>query len=75
VGILHIVSPLDAGVLHRLFASGSDRAEERWRENYLIPGKEALDLHHLYRAMAFLGQEIEPKGPKTGFTALPEGFD
>jgi hypothetical protein len=22
-------------VLHRLFASGSDRAAERWRENYL----------------------------------------
>src|SRR6516162_390561 len=52
-------------VLHRLFASGSDRAAERWRENYLIPGTEALDLHHLYRAMAFLRQEIEPKGPKT----------
>ena len=52
-------------VLHRLFASGSDRAAERWRESYLIPGTEALELHHLYRAMAFLGQEIEPKGPKT----------
>jgi hypothetical protein len=25
-------------VLHRLFASGSDRAAERWREDYLIPG-------------------------------------
>jgi hypothetical protein len=63
-------------VLHRLFASGSDRAAERWRENYLIAGTEALDLHHLYRAMAFLGQEIEPKGPKDfGFTALPKGFD
>jgi transposase len=52
-------------VLHRLFASGSDRAAERWRENYLIPGTEALNLHHLYRAMAFLGQEIESKGQKT----------
>lgn len=52
-------------VLHRLFASGSDRAAERWREDYLILGTEALDLHHLYRAMAFLGQEIEPKGQKT----------
>ena len=52
-------------VLHRLFASGSDRAAEQWREDYLIPGTEDLDLHHLYRAMAFLGQEIEPKGPKT----------
>ena len=52
-------------VLHRLFASGSDRAAERWREDYLIPGTEALDLHHLYRAMAFLGGEIQPNGPKT----------
>ena len=52
-------------VLHRLFASGSDRAAERWREDYLIPGTEALDLHHLYRAMAFLGREVEPKGQKT----------
>ena len=56
-------------VLHRLFASGSDRAAERWREDYLIAGTEALDLHHLYRAMAFLGQEIEPKGQKTLGTA------
>ena len=40
-------------VLHRLFASGSDRAAERWREDYLIPGAEALELHHLYRAWVF----------------------
>jgi DDE family transposase len=46
-------------VLHRLFASGSDRAAERWREDYLIPGTEGLELHHLYRAMAFLGDSIE----------------
>ena len=46
-------------VLHRLFASGSDRAAERWREDYLIPGAEGLELHHLYRAMAFLGEAIE----------------
>jgi len=52
-------------VLHRLFASGSDRAAERWRENYLIPETEELNLHHLYRAMAFLGSEINPEGQKT----------
>ena len=52
-------------VLHRLFGSGSDRAAERWRENYLIPGSEALELHHLYRAMAFLGSAIKQEGPKT----------
>lgn len=45
-------------VLHRLFASGSDRAAERWREQYRIPGTEELDLHHLYRAMAFLGEPL-----------------
>jgi len=52
-------------VLHRLFASGSDRAAERWRENYLIPGTEDLNLHHLYRAMAFLGSEMNQEGQKT----------
>lgn len=45
-------------VIHRLFASGSDRAAERWREAYRLPGTEALDLHHLYRAMAFLGDPL-----------------
>jgi len=30
-------------VLHRLFASGSDRAAERWREDYLIPGTIGLE--------------------------------
>src|SRR6476619_7805266 len=29
-------------VLHRLFASDSDRADERWREDYIIPGTEGL---------------------------------
>jgi hypothetical protein len=32
---------------------------QRWREDYLIPGSEGLELHHLYRAMAFLGDTIE----------------
>jgi hypothetical protein len=45
-------------VLHRLFASGSDRAAERWREAYHLPGADALELHHLYRAMAFLGEPV-----------------
>jgi len=44
-------------VLHRLFASGSDRAAEAWKENYCIPGAEQLELQHLYRAMAWLGEE------------------
>jgi hypothetical protein len=41
-------------VLHRLFVSGSDRAADRWREDYAIAGVDGLDLHHLYRAMAWL---------------------
>ena len=38
-------------VLHRLFAPGSDRAAEIWRERYAIPGVEGLQLQHLYRAL------------------------
>jgi transposase len=45
-------------VMHRLFASGSDRAAERWRQGYRLPGTESLDLQHLYRAMAFLGEPL-----------------
>jgi len=47
-------------VLHRLFASGSDRAAEVWKESYRIPGAEELSLHQLYRAMGWLGEEIGP---------------
>jgi hypothetical protein len=52
--------------LHRLFAASSDRAAERWREGYWIPGTEALELHHLYRAMAFLGEALEAEAPVLG---------
>jgi hypothetical protein len=45
-------------VLHRLFVSGSDRAAEKWRADYRIEGTEALRLHHLYRAMAWLGEPL-----------------
>src|SRR3974390_799050 len=45
-------------VLHRLFVSGSDRATDRWREDYAIAGVDKLGLHHLYRAMAWLGEEL-----------------
>jgi hypothetical protein len=48
-------------VLHRLFVSGSDRAADRWREDYAIAGVAGLDLHHLYRAMAWLGDELPAK--------------
>jgi hypothetical protein len=49
-----------ATVLHRLFVSGSDRACDKWISDYVIPGADGLALHHLYRAMAWLGEELEP---------------
>jgi hypothetical protein len=54
-------------VLHRLFVSGSDRAAEKWRADYRIEGTEGLQLHHLYRAMAWLG---EPLTDQTGASGL-----
>jgi hypothetical protein len=45
-------------VLHRLMGGGSDLAADRWREDYRIAGVEALELHHLYRAMTWLGEEL-----------------
>jgi transposase len=46
-------------VLHRLFVSGSDRACDKWIEDYAVPGVDGLALHHLYRAMAWLGEELD----------------
>ena len=54
-------------VLHRLFCGGSDRAADRWREDYRIDGVEDLELHHLYRAMAWLGEEL-PESQQEGAT-------
>ena len=54
-------------VLHRLFVSGSDRSCDRWQRDYVIDGSDALSLHHLYRAMAFLGEEMEDQKDRTPF--------
>ena len=45
-------------VLHRIMDPGSDRAAENWRSAYSISGMDTIDLHHLYRAMAWLGEEL-----------------
>lgn len=45
-------------VLHRLMVSGSDRFCDKWRRDHLVPGTEQLNLHHLYRAMSFLGEAL-----------------
>jgi hypothetical protein len=54
-------------VLHRLFDPGSDRAADKWRTDYQIEGCDALQLHHLYRAMAWLGEEL-PQDQQAGKT-------
>jgi len=54
-------------VLHWLFVSGSDRSCDRWHRDYVIDGVDALSLHHLYRAMAFLGEELEDQKNCTPF--------
>jgi hypothetical protein len=45
-------------VLHRLMVSGSDRAADKWREDYAVEGADRLRLHHLYRTMAWLGAPL-----------------
>jgi transposase len=52
-------------VLHRLFVSGSDRCCEKWRRDYRINGAEEIALHQLYRAMAFLGEELSDQKDNT----------
>ena len=50
-------------VLHRIMVSGSDRACEKWMTDYDIPGIDELALHHFYRAMAWLGEELDADQP------------
>ncbi|HID97078.1 MAG TPA: hypothetical protein EYP57_02665 [Thermodesulfobacteriaceae bacterium] len=47
--------------------SGSDRACNKWRRDYMISGVDGLALHHLYRAMAFLGEALEDQSDATPF--------
>jgi transposase len=64
-------------VLHRIMEPGSDRAAEKWRSAYAIEGMAEIDLHHLYRAMAWLGEELsDQKGrglvPRTNKDLIEE---
>jgi|SRR5579863_420056 len=47
--------------LHRLFVSGSDRSCVDWMRSYALDGADELALHQFYRAMAWLGEEIEER--------------
>jgi len=55
-------------VMHRLLTSGSDRFCDKWRRNYGIAGTEGLSLHQLYRAMAFLGEDVVDQTDATPFS-------
>jgi len=55
-------------VLHRLMVSGSDRSCEAWRRDQVIKGVENLELHQLYRAMGFLGEELLDQNDATPFS-------
>ena len=57
-------------VLNRLFAAGSDRFCSKWVADYGISGADELDLHHLYRAMSWLGEEL-PEAQQAGRTLSP----
>jgi hypothetical protein len=54
-------------VLHRLFRAGSDRSADKWHRRHALEGVEGLELHHLYRAMAWLGEPL-PDGEQAGAT-------
>ena len=60
-----------ATVLHRLFVSGSDRACDKWVEDYAVPGTDGLALHHLDRAMAWLGEELDAADGGQAHVDLP----
>lgn len=54
-------------VLSRLFHPGSDRQWERWQEDYRIDGSDGIMLHHYYRAMAWLGEELSEQADALSF--------
>jgi transposase len=69
-----------ATVVHRLFESGSDRQGMRFLRDVYVPGTDELELHYVYRAMAWLGEhkeEVEERLFATGrdlFTELQLAF-
>jgi hypothetical protein len=48
--------------------SGSDRACKKWLNGCQIDGADGLELHQLYRAMAWLGEEL---ADQSGATRAP----
>jgi hypothetical protein len=58
-------------VLHRLFAGGSDRNCMAWKDDYYLPGTESLELHQLYRTMAWLGEELPEEDQRNATPFAP----
>jgi len=52
-------------VLHRLMDPGSDRAAEKWKQDFQIQGAEEIELHQLYRAMGWLGEQTVPQSSRS----------
>ena len=68
-------------VLHRLFVSGSDRScVQNWQHRHVIPGIETIprietiDLQHVYRSMAWLGEPL-PDDQQAGATPFTASHD
>jgi hypothetical protein len=51
-------------VLHRLMDPGSDRAAEKWKQDFRIEGAEGIELHQLYQSMGWLGEEVSLKSSR-----------
>jgi len=45
-------------VLHRLMDPGSDRQAALWKDGLGVPAFAEIELHQLYRTMAWLGEEL-----------------
>src|SRR3990172_6708353 len=54
-------------VVHRLCCAGSDRAADKWRQTVRIEEAQEISLHQLYRAMAWLGEDLSDQTHKTPF--------
>ncbi len=48
--------------------SGSDRNCDYWKQDYHINGSDELSLHHFYRAMSFLGEEVSDQTKASPFS-------
>ena len=54
-------------VVHRLCCAGSDRAADKWRQSVRIEEAQEISLHQLYRAMAWLGEDLSDQTDRTPF--------